>query len=225
MQLIAILVTLCGSGPHVSENATLTRHRTKHLYKQRAPYMEVARVLQNIPVDLPIQSSKVPPSRIVVATWSRRPTGLSLEAQQHYNKRYCTRHGYVCVTDSTRRLPHLRPHFEKLAMVEHLFLSGSYAVLLLDDDACVVRTDVPVQHYLDIFTGDSMILSSAGWQTFVPAPNGLGVLLRETWDVPQLASNPPGVQPSPYTPNTGAPRMSTDLSGPGNQMWVKLLYS
>jgi hypothetical protein len=88
-------------------------------------------------------------------------------------------------------------------MVEHLFLSGSYAVLLLDDDACVVRTDVPVQHYLDIFTGDSMILSSAGWQTFVPAPNGLGVLLRETWDVPQLASNPPGVQPSPYTPNTG----------------------
>ena len=207
--LCTLLVTLCGSGPHEPEGATFDNsrvkrlNRDKHLYMPRAPNTEVTNVLQKIGLDLPTPSSEVPPARIAVATWSRRPAELSLATQLKYNQRYCTRHGYTCIRDRKRRLPNLRPHFEKLAMIEDLFVTGSHAVLLLDDDACVVRPEVPLQHFLDVFAGDSMILSSVGWQTFVPAPKGDAVLLRETWDVPKSPYNPPGFQPSPYTPNTG----------------------
>lgn len=74
-------------------------------------------------------------------------------------------------------------------------------MLLLDDDASIVRMHVPLQHYLEVFAGDSIILASAGWATFVPAPGG-GVLKRETWDVPRT-TNPRGFEPAPYAPNTG----------------------
>ena len=219
-----------GSGPRAPSTEAFAwpkKIAPHHLYPIRLAMESVASILARVGVD---EVSPMPnASQIAVATWSQRPNATTPhsdppkakaaptkvykrkeELHKLYNGAYCARYGYACIVDKTRRLPHLKPHFEKLAMVSALFEQGFRAVLLLDDDAFILRPEVSIEHWLTVYQGDSLIAASHGWTTFMPAPDAgrhasgamPSVYERSTWDVPHH-TNPEGFIPTPYYPNTG----------------------
>lgn len=119
------------------------------------------------------------------------------------NAAYCKKHGYTLHEDSTRRLPHLKPHFEKLAMVDNL-LNQYDAVLMIDDDASVHRPRVTIESFLDIFSTYSMVLASAGWEFPVVGKDGQPHMLS-TWNVrtTQNPRWPHWIRPTAYAPQSG----------------------
>ena len=156
-----------GSGPRAPSTEAFAwpkKIAPHHLYPIRLAMESVASILARVGVD---EVSPMPnASQIAVATWSQRPNATTPhsdppkakaaptkvykrkeELHKLYNGAYCARYGYACIVDKTRRLPHLKPHFEKLAMVSALFEQGFRAVLLLDDDAFILRPEVSIEHW------------------------------------------------------------------------------
>ena len=162
------------------------------------PLRKVARELELIRPQL-FSPPSPEASSIALFTWTNRHV-----SSEHLprNLAYCQRHGYTCVHENTRRLPWLKMHFEKLAMVERA-LDRFKAVLLIDDDASVHRPELPLQSFLDMFSTSSIIASSHSWA--YPIVHRGKALVKQTWNVPHTENpmQPHWVWPHAFLLNTG----------------------
>lgn len=161
----------------------------RHLYEPIEVLKPVATALEGVRINRFGIVTK--PHEIAMVTWTNRAFGNHTAR----NAAYCKRHGYTCILNATRRLPHLPHTFEKLALVRWA-LHNYDVVLEIDDDASIHRSQQQIQDFLRIFPTSSIIASNAGWD--VPVAKGK---MATTWDVSSTVNpaNPPGAQPSAYS--------------------------